>query len=222
MQSCQAERAKLQKRAIKALREQRHEVLNDLATISSYMQMGMVAAAQQAINYLSVRLADEYNYSDLPDQAWLSMLSCKQEEAFFLGIDLQIHEETGYPTDLYEQRLLPKLAALLLDNAFDAAGRESAPKVKFTWKRTANGRLLTVEDNRSKASRAKLMEAFGNNCVNCLDESDGDWGLPLCRQIATELGGTLSVETCSNHTKFSFMLADKHQSGLSEAAATIE
>ena len=217
----QQERLDIRENAIEAMREQRHEILNDLAVVSAYMQMGMPSKARQAVDFLAAKLADKYNYSELPKDAWLSMIGRKQRRAAQLGIELAIHLEAETPTDFNEQRLLPKVAALLLDNAFDAVNRDAEPRIELVWRHVGQNRLLSVENNGPIIPSDRLDRLFEYG-YSSKSGPDRGWGLTICKRIAAELGGKLSVRTSAKSTKFILLLIRKELQGLAEAAATRE
>ncbi|NMB24654.1 MAG: hypothetical protein GX986_03890 [Firmicutes bacterium] len=221
MQSLQKEQLEIQESAIEAMREQRHEILNDLAVISSYMQLGMFSKARQALDFLTAKLADRYNYSELPKDAWLSMIQQKQQQANLMDIELVIRLETDSPSDFNEQRLLPKVATLLLDNAFEAVSTEPNPRVEFIWRYVGHYRILSVENNGPAIPTDELDKLFEYGYSSKPGPNRG-WGLPLCKRIAIELGGSLSVRTSVHSTKFIFLLVDRGQEAFAEVAVTRE
>lgn len=218
MQNLENEQLEVQASAIEAMREQRHDILNELAIISSYVQMGMPGKAKEALDFLAAKLADKYNYSELPKDAWLSMINQKQQLAALLDIELTICLEADSPSDFNEQRLLPKAVALLLDNAFDAVSREPHPKVELIWKQVGHCRILSVENNGPLIPADELDRLFEYGYSSKPGPNRG-WGLPLCRCIAAELGGGLSVRSSPYSTKFIFMLVGKGQEAFAEVAA---
>ena len=107
------------------MREQRHEIINDLAVISAYLQTDMYDKALQSVEFLAAKLADKYNYAELPKDAWLSTITVKKQRAA-TSASSSLRRWAESPTNFNEQRLLPA-AAILLDNAFEAVRREQHP-----------------------------------------------------------------------------------------------
>jgi len=216
----QREQLSVQEHAIEAMREQRHEIINDLAVISAYLQTDMYDKALQSVEFLAAKLADKYNYAELPKDAWLSTITVKKQQAYHLGIKLITSVEAESPTNFNEQRLLPKAAAILLDNAFEAVRREQHPWVKLTWRQVDGDRVLSVENNGPAIAKHELSKVFQYG-YSSKSGPDRGWGLAICKRIAAELGGELSVRTSPESTKFTLFLPSKSIWQL-EAAATDE
>lgn len=217
----QQERIAVQENVLGAMRELRHEITNELALVSAYIQMGMDDKALQSVEFIAARLADRYNYVALPKDAWLATINAKQQQAFRLGIQLITFIETDNPTNLNEQRLLPKVAANLLDNAFEAVASIENPQVVFIWKRVGQDRLLSVTNNGPAIPPSEAEKLFDYGYSSKPGESKG-WGLSICKRIAAELGGELSASSNSEMTDFTLFLPAKCQEYLAEAAATNE
>ena len=194
----------VQKSAIKTLREERHEFINELTLISTYLQMGKIKEAMTCIDYSSAKLADRNNYATLPQDAWLTVLELKQTEARHRQIDFQVDVQADAPYCFTEQRLLPKLIINLVDNAFNAVSMRSNPRVTLTWSFGPTGeRILTVTNNGPEISPwdGKMMFRGG---VTTKNDSSGNhgWGLVICRDIARELEGSLTYNSSPEETSF--------------------
>jgi len=215
----QQERIAVQENALEAMRELRHEITNELALVSAYIQMGMGDRALESVEFIAARLADRYNYVVLPKDAWLATINAKQQQASRLGVQLITFIEADDPTNFNEQRLLPKVAANLLDNAFEAVASIENPQVVFIWKRVGQGRLLSVRNNGPAISPCEADKLFDYGYSSKPGENKG-WGLSICKRIAAELGGELSVSSNLEMTDFTLFLPAKFQEYLAEAAAT--
>lgn len=217
----QQERIAVQENALESMRELRHEITNELTLVSAYIQMGMNDKALQSLEFIAARLADRYNYVALPKDAWLATINAKQQQASRLGIQLITFIEADDPTTLNEQRLLPKVAANLLDNAFEAVTSTDDPQVVFIWKQVDQGRLLSVRNNGPVIPPSEAEKLFDYGYSSKPGENKG-WGLSICKRIAAELGGKLSVTSNQEMTDFTLFLPAKCQEYLAEAATTSE
>ena len=194
----------IQKSAIKVLREERHELINELTLISTYLQMGKIHEAMTCIDYSSAKLADRNNYASLPHDAWLTVLEHKQKEAEHRNIAFTVNVEAEAPHCFEEQRLLPKLIINLVDNAFNAVSGRDDPQVTLTWSSNSTGeRTLIVSNNGPEISAwdGKMMFRGGMTTRKDRTENHG-WGLVICQDIARELMGTLTYTTSPEQTCF--------------------
>lgn len=197
--------------ALQAMREERHDILNELTLVSSYVQMHKWDEAQQCIDFIAASLSDKYNYATLPHDAWLTVLGVKKTEASMKNIEFVVRAESEPPTGYTEQRLLPKLMVNLVDNAFTAALQTESPYVELTWYEKLDvGRFLTVSNNGKPISPALGEEIFEPGISSKTDPlRTHGWGLVICRRIAEELGGVLSYKSTPSCTTFKLFLPTK-------------
>ena len=217
----QEEQLAVQENAIEAMREQRHEIINELTLVSNYVQMGMDHKALKSIDFIAALLADRYNYVALPKDAWMATINAKQQHASRLGIQLVTFIEAEAPTNLNEQRLLPKVAANLLDNAFEAVRHTIKPQVILLWKQVDHHRILSVRNNGPAIPPDEQDRVFDYGYSSKEGHNKG-WGLAICKRIAAELGGELHVSSNAKMTEFAFFLPSKCQDYQAEAAASQE
>ena len=198
----------VQKSAIKALREERHEFINELTLISTYLQMGKINEAITCIDYSSAKLADRNNYATLPHDAWLTVLELKQTEARHRQINFQVDIQADAPCCFKEQRLLPKLIINLVDNAFNAVSGRPNPQVSLTWSfGPAGERILAVTNNGPEISPWDGKMIFrGGVTTKKTSSGNHGWGLVICRDIARELEGSLSYHSSPEETAFVLVL----------------
>jgi hypothetical protein len=194
----------IQKSAMKTLREDRHEFINDLTLISTYLQMGKIDEAMTCLNYTSAKLADRNNYASLPHDAWLTVLESKQKEAKHRRIEFQVNIEADPPSCFQEQRLLPKLIINLIDNAFNAVSKQSKPQVTLTWTVGPGGeRILAVKNNGPEIPPLVGKKIFrGGVTTKPNSEGNHGWGLVICKDIAVELKGSLTYKSSPEETTF--------------------
>lgn len=211
----------VQRSVMKTLREERHEFVNDLTLISTYLQMGKVKEALTCINYSSAKLADRNNYATLPDDAWLTVLESKQMEALNRQIDFEVNIEADPPSCFKEQRLLPKLIINLVNNAFNAVSKEAEPKVILSWTLGPKGeRILAVKNNGPEIPPlvGKKMFRGGMTTKKDLTGNHG-WGLVICKDIAGELKGTLTYQSSPEETTFTLTLPAISSQGYTDLVA---
>ena len=197
-------KCRLQSYALRVLREERHDFLNELTLISSYVQMERWQDAQDCIAYAAASLSDRYNYATLPPDAWLTVLEFKQKEAQQRHIEFDVQILVDPPTDFAERRLLPKLIINLVDNAFTAASKAPNPKVQLCWYEQPNGiRTLLVMNNGAPIPLHQARQIFQGGFTSKKDKAGNNgWGLVICKRIAEELGGDLTFESSLEQTKF--------------------
>lgn len=190
-----------QENTILAMREQRHDIINDITLATTYIQVGKTQEALQCLEFMAANLADKYNYSMLPKDAWLMTLQAKQVEAEKLGIEFTISLACDPPNTINEQRLLPKLTANLIDNAFSATYTARNPKVQVYWKEGKKGRILSIINNGHGIVESEQERLFEPGYTS-KDGYGHGWGLVICKRIAEELGGELSCVSNNRETKF--------------------
>ena len=212
-----------QKLAISILREERHEFINELTLISTYLQMGKYADAKTCLDYSSAKLADRNNYAALPHDAWLTVLELKQREAKYRQIDFRVDIRAKAPASFQEQRLLPKLIINLVDNAFHAVARQPDAQVSLSWSLGQDDeRILRVSNNGPEVSPWDGKMIFrGGVTTKQEDSGNHGWGLVICKDIAGVLHGSLTYQSSPERTTFALTLPPAEQEvyeGLLEAS----
>ncbi|HHY15317.1 MAG TPA: sensor histidine kinase, partial [Firmicutes bacterium] len=193
--------------ALRTLREERHEFRNQLALISTYLQMGEKEKAQHCIDYAAASLSQEGGGPYLPEDAWLMVLEGKKQTALMCGIEFTVEIKAEPPYAFAEQRLLPKLISNLVDNAFAATLKAPGPRVRLLWEERETGRTLRVSNNGPPITAEQGRKIFQAG-VTTKDNKQGmhGWGLVICSRIATELNGTLSYTSTPTETSFTLRL----------------
>lgn len=198
---------RLQSSALQTLREERHDFLNKLSLISTYLQMGEWQKAQHCVDFAAASLSQEGDDPSLPEDAWLTELEAKKQKAAEHDIEFTINIKAEPPLACAEQRLLPKLISNLVDNAFTAVDTVSKPQVTLLWDEQAGQRILQVSNNGPPITSAEGKRIFQPG-VTTKDNVAGThgWGLVICRKIAAELKGTLSYKSNMHETSFTLKL----------------
>lgn len=199
-----SEKYQVQQSALQVLREERHDYLNELTLISSYVQMNKWKEAHDCISYAAANLSDRYNYATLPHDAWLTVLEFKQKEAKRRKINFEVLIAADPPTDFAEQRLLPKLIMNLIDNAFAAASKTRDPQVELIWYEHSDGsRSLQVSNNGAPIPEHLSRQIYQGGYTSKKNTgANNGWGLVICKKIAEELGGQLCYESTHENTSF--------------------
>ncbi len=198
-------RWEVQERVLEALREQRHDVLNELTLALSYLEVGRVQEGRQVLEYLAVTLSDRYQTNSLPEDAWLTIIRVKGEEAKRRRIRLDADISGPAPSQPVEQRLLPRIIGNLLDNAFDAAQQADEPHVVISWDQLQDKRQLTVKNNGHCIAAEDAERIFEPGFTTKGGEARG-WGLPICRKMAGRLEGSLHHRDKDGYTVFTLVL----------------
>lgn len=170
------------------MREQRNDILNAISVVTAYLQVGQYERAQ---NYLEFMAADQFDKCDyhscvFPDDPWEKIVQQKQEQAKQHQIQFIVEQDAEPPTDEDVKRLIARLMANLVDDAFQAAGKIANPKVWLRYYADDQQLVLEVEHNNTKFKKPE-QKGQGEH-PNC-----GAYKLPICRQIASEVGGKLTV-----------------------------
>ncbi len=212
---------RIQKSTVRALRKERHDFLNDLTLISTYLQMGRLEDAQECIRSTAAALSDRYDHPTLPDDVWFAVLGMKQNEAVLRDIDFAIQIDADPPADYTDQRLLLKVITNLVDNAFTAVAESPRPQVRLFWSEQPNGTyLLSVVDNGPAIPPGVGNKIFqpGVSSKGGNSENTG-WGLTICKQIAADLGGSLAYTSTETQTSFDLILPADKQARLKRTAS---
>lgn len=204
--------------AVLFLRAQRHDMLNDLTLASTYLQMNRPKEAQQCIEVLAADLSDRYNYTTMPKDAWCQIINAKSRAARAQGIKFRYRLEAPMPNDFNQRRLLPKLVGNLLDNAIDAAGNSDNPWIYLEWVADSSGSVLRVTNSGPPIPEGLQSRLFEPG--QSTKGADRGFGLTICRKIANELGGFLTVETNSDSTSFVLTLPNPRETSSRRAAGS--
>jgi two-component sensor histidine kinase len=215
-------RSTVQEAALRTLREERHDLVNELTLISTYVQMGKVEEALASISFAAAKLHDRHNYQTLPDDAWTTVLEAKKAEAKRLKVDFTIDLEEDPPKDFHEQRLLPKVVMNLVDNAFAAVSQCEQGRVHLSWSVDAQGRrVLAVSNNGPEISFLEGKRIFRGGVTSKNDPAGNHgWGLVICQRIAEELGGTIAFTSSPELTTFTFTIPPAHAHIQEQVTAT--
>jgi|GEM_PF-4381601 len=196
----------IKEQALRALREQRHDVLNELTLALSYLELGRTKDAYQCLEFLAAYMSDRYQPHSLPEDAWLTIIRAKEEEAARRGITLETRIEGPPPADPTEQRLLPRLIGNLLDNAFDAAEAANYPRVTLAWEEQDQRRRLAVTNNGTPLPEGVDKETLIQPGYTTKEGVNRGWGLTICDRLSKELGGAVRVKSTKTYTTFTLEL----------------
>jgi len=198
----------MQKSVLAVMRDQRHDMLNNLASASAYLQLGKYEQVAECLDFMAADLSDRFNHGSLPTDAWGTVIEQKRLEAESCGITFHAFLQEPPPTDLQEQRLLPRLTANLIDNAIAAVLNVESPQVSLEWGVEGNHRVLAVSNNGPPIP-PEIQKAIVNDSVAGHQQG---WGLPIARRIAMELGGALQFTSRDSGTRFWLEMPIKNKS----------
>ncbi len=196
---------RVQEQAIQAMREERHDVLNELTLAMSYLEVGRIQEARQVLEYLSVTLSDRFQTNTLPEDAWLTIIRIKGAEASRRGIRFETHVQGSPPARALDKRLLPRIIGNLLDNAFDAASEDPKPHVVLIWDQVESQRQLVVKNNGQSIPQQVGSRVFEPGYTTKGNNGRG-WGLAICRRMADQLNGRLTYQSQNGYTVFRLVL----------------
>ena len=109
------------------------------------------------------------------------------------GVELEIHTADRVPLIALDQSLMSQLIVNLLTNSFQATDRDGKVSVFVTPFPRGNGVVLIVADTGRGISPEHLEKIF-DPFFTTKEEGTG-LGLAICRQIVTQHGGTISIES---------------------------
>ncbi len=185
------EKAAILQEAIGLMQENRNDVLNSLAVVNSYLELGKYAQAQEHLDFIVADQRDkfEYNSNIFTNDPWETVIKSKQAEALAKDILFSIDLEACPPENKVTKRLVARIMANLVEKAFHAVGRISNPQVNLRWYRNVEN-VLEVS----------------SNCDPAIQENTGteDWNLLICHKLAAEVGGSLTVEFTKLTTVYRF------------------
>ena len=199
------EKSAMQDGVLRALRAQRHDVLNELTLASSYLDMGRTQEARQVLAFLAMNVSERHEASSLPSDAWLTIIRTKQKEAERRGITFTAELRAPGPNDVHRLRYLPRIIGNFLDNAFEAASQDTDPFVRLNWEQVGDGYSLAVTNNGPGIPREVQDQVFKMGYSTKGGEHRG-WGLVLCEKMARKIHGTISFQSDDGLTTFVLQL----------------
>lgn len=196
----------LEEKTLILLREQRNDILNELSVVNAYLQLGKYEKARDYVEFIAANQSDKYYFDIMFDDVWQSVIDYKTKQANEMGIKFHVLIEAEPPREISKKRLLPRLMAKLLENAFSSAVNAETPEVWLRFYALGDRIVLEVSDNGpSVMINNDETEPLAAELTN---ESQCDWKLSICKHIAQELGGHLSFSSNDQKTTIIFTLRD--------------
>lgn len=189
-----------QEEAISALREQRHDILNEIALTSSYMQMNRHTEAIQCLDYMAADLSDQYNFETLPSKAWGKVLETKEAEAKNLGIEFTHAIEADLPSNINQLRYIPRIMASLIDTALVRTLSNANPKIHVSWNENDEKWELAVSNNGPQIP-AEIANIIFDPAIESYD-----WSLRISSHLTKQLGGELQLISTTELTTASLVI----------------
>lgn len=194
------QQARLEQQAemIRLLREQRNDVRNAISVATSYLQLGKEEEALNYLEFIAAEQSDEFNYYLVPEEAWSTVIETKKQQAKELNIEFSATLECDPPSEINEMRLLPRIVDNLLNYAFEFVEGEESPTVKLKWYCDHEKRVLEVISNGPPMTLEEQEMVFASPTLSRYNTKG--LSLAICRHIATEIGGIISLESNSKYT----------------------
>ena len=194
----------LEEKTLILLREQRNDILNALSVVNAYLQLGKHEKARHYLEFIAADQSDKYNFDIMFDDVWQCVIDYKIKQADDMGIKFYVLIEAEPPRAINKKRLLPRLMAKLLDNAFLSAINAETPEVWLRFYSCDHNIILEVSDNGPPGLIEDDEEKF--SAAELTNENHCGWELSICRHIAQELGGHLSFCNDDQKTTVTFTL----------------
>ncbi len=192
--------------------EQRNDILNAISVVTAYLQIGEFRRAQRYLEFIAADQLDKFDYHSKTwlSDPWEATLKQKQKEALVHGILFTVEEKLRPPEDERERRLVARLMANLIEDAFQGVLDVQDRHVWLRWHLEDGKAVLEVKNNQpGQAShfseQGAEMEPAGRYLEDDIPEKY-IWRLPICRQIAAEAGGILTVTNSGQTTTYRFVL----------------
>lgn len=236
LQRWQAETEKIQ-----TLREQRHDLRNQLTVLSALLQMGAVDKALRYIRNLAQGRQRQDSEAGAPASGsqgdstgkppdsrhivapFLALLSAKHDSAreravrFTARLELDPH----MPVQLVGDPDFTRIAGNLIDNALDAAieGRDRSPEVEIGLVWTPRARELWVA-NTGPAIPPEYLDLIFTAGFSTKGGDHQGLGLPVVHRLVTERGGQVLVDNDSRQrTRFRVIFPPLGEPGAAEPGA---
>lgn len=189
---------------LSVMEEQRNDILNAISVVTVYLQLGKYDKAQKYLELMAAEQTDKIDFHKKTwfDDPWEAVLDQKQEQALRQGILFTVEQKTPPPEDDATRRLIARLMANLIEEAFRGVAELQNPRVWLYWYLDSGKPVLEIK--KSRLDSDIVSEASGAS--EYMQPKNEHWRIPICRQIASEVGGTLSVTQTSQSTIYRFEL----------------
>lgn len=180
------------------MEEERNDILNAISVVTVYLQLGKYEQAQKYLEFIAAEQIDKIDYHKKTwlDDPWEAILGHKRQEALEYGILFTIEQKTAPPEDSSRRRLIARLMANLVEEAFQGVRDLQNRRVWLRWYLDEGKPVLEVKSSCPARDGG----------YNILEPEGANWRLPICQQIASEVGGMLSVNHSGQSTTFRFEL----------------
>ncbi len=197
---------------VEIMEEQRNDILNAISVVTAYLQIGKYDQAQQYLEFIAADQLDKFDYHNKVwlEDPWEAILEHKQEQALLHGILFTVEQKLGPPTDEAKKRLVARLMANLIDDAFQRVLKIKNRHVWLRWYLDDGKPVLEVKSDQQEWDKNSVEPmAAEESCSYSLPDNSFDeynWRLPICKQIASEVGGALTVTYSGKSTTYRFEL----------------
>ena len=185
-----------------SLRAQRHDFLNHLQVVYGLMEMDEYADARDYIEKVYHDIQKVSRVLKTANPAVNALLQAKLLDAEKKGIKMQINVTSRFITLPIPSWELCRVLANLLDNAiFALEEKESDRLIKVELGEDLKSFIIRVEDNGPGVPGKHLEKIFHPGFTTKGERGEG-MGLAISKEILTQYGGSIHVESGNGSTLF--------------------
>jgi len=185
-----------------SLRAQRHDFLNHLQVVYGLMEMDEYADARDYIEKVYHDIQKVSRVLKTANPAVNALLQAKLLDAEKKGIKMQINVTSRFITLPIPSWELCRVLANLLDNAiFALEEKESDRLIKVELGEDLKSFIIRVEDNGPGVPGKHLEKIFHPGFTTKGEHGEG-MGLAISKEILTQYGGSIHVESGNGSTLF--------------------
>lgn len=194
-----------------AVREQRHDFTNHLATIHIMVQLGKYKEANRYIEELAAEthaLNKAINIG-IPSLSGFIHTKVIQAEASGIAFEYELAGIKGMNLNGIKSTDLVKILSNVLDNAFDAvlSACEKTPFVKITGSFDEKNLLFTIENNGPPIPEKEIKKIFKSGFTTKISSHrNSGLGLAIVMRLIHHYNGLIEVESDESRTIFQISL----------------
>ncbi len=189
------------------MRKQRHDFMNHLQVIYSLLELNEPKEATSYIERVHTDLAKVGKILKTAHPSINALIAAKSNDAEEAGIAFLLNVSTSLehlPLAPYE---ICRALSNLIDNAFDALIGQNSPVIRVSFEEMASSYRLTVSNNGPQIDQNVLDSIF--TAGYSTKGTGRGMGLSIVSDIASSVGGMMSVDSSPAITKFIIELPKK-------------
>lgn len=182
------------------MRKQRHDFMNHLQVIYSLLELDEPKEAVSYIERVHTDLAKVGKILKTAHPSINALIAAKSNDAEEAGVAFLLNVSTSLeslPLAPYE---ICRALGNLIDNAFDALIGQNGPIIRVSFEENGKGYRLTVSNNGPQIEQNVLDSLF--TAGYSTKGTGRGMGLSIVSDIASSVGGSLSVDSSPAITKF--------------------